>query len=292
MLEFTHNLFKKIGDIIDAYREMSIQKIPGIALSVIFFFSNIHTNASITVKRLSDKYPFVNYLCNGCAYINNKVETSIHKLFAKHKLEPDNSPWISVTWLNGDYDAIEEYFDFSKDENVCQEYMNSYFDAAMEIYMQKQKTNSGVIIMRCENKTLCNIVEKKEARDVYDYSASNVKFLAIEYKHPMMEEAILLECDRSWFLCGNELLSDAFVRRWLDYQSAPFYYDESYTITLIDNNMNITKIDSTQSVFLEKDTYRITDSKREVQMNDNDESDTESFESVPSDKIDSDNNSE
>jgi hypothetical protein len=112
-----------------------------------------------------------------------------------------------------------------------------------------------------------------------------VKFIAIEYKHPMMKDSIPIELDRSWFLCGNELLSDAFVRRWLDYQSTPVYYDETYTITLIDNNMNILKLDNTQWIVLEKDTYRIV--KRDI-----DACDTESFESVPSDKIDSDDNSE
>jgi hypothetical protein len=152
MLEFTHNLFKKISDIIDVYREMSIQKIPGIALSVIFFCSNIHTNARITIKRLSDKYAFVNYLCNSYVYINNKIESTIHKLFATHKFEPEYSPWINVTWLNEDNDTIEEYFDFSKDENLCQEYMNSYFETTMNLSTQKPNANSGVIIMRHEKK--------------------------------------------------------------------------------------------------------------------------------------------
>jgi hypothetical protein len=286
MLEFTHNLFKKISDIIDGYREMSIQKIPGIALSVIFFCSNIHTNASITIKRLSDKYVVVNYLCNSYVYINNKIESTMHKLFARHKIEPEYSPWINVTWLNEDNDTVEEYFDFSKDENLCQEYMNSYFETTMSLATQKPNANSGVIIMRYENKTRCNIIAQNASQNIFDCSASsNVKFIAIEYKHPLMEDSIPIELDRSWFLCGNELLSDAFVRRWLDYQSTPVYYDESYIITLIDNNMNILKLDNTQWVVLEKDTYRIV--KRDI-----DASDTESFESVPSDKIDSDDNSE
>lgn len=286
MLQFTHNLFKKISDIIDVYREMSIQKIPGIALSVIFFCSNIHTNARITIKRLSDKYAFVNYLCNSYVYINNKIESTIHKLFATHKFEPEYSPWINVTWLNEDNDTIEEYFDFSKDENICQEYMNSYFETTMSLATQKPNANSGVVIMRHEKKTRCNIISQSESNNIFDYSStSNVKFIAIEYKHPMMKDSIPIELDRSWFLCGNELLSDAFVRRWLDYQSTPVYYDETYTITLIDNNMNILKLDNTQWVVLEKDTYRIV--KRDI-----DACDTESFESVPSDKIDSDDNSE
>jgi hypothetical protein len=285
MLEFTHNLFKKISNIIDSYREMAIQKIPGIALSVIFFCSNIHTNASIAITRLSDKYVVVNYLCNSYVYINNKIESAMHKLFATHKFEPEYSPWINVTWLNEDNDTIEEYFDFSKDENLCQEYMNSYFETTMSLSTQKPNANSGVIIMRYDNKTRCNIIAQNELQNIFDYSNSNVKFIAIEYKHPLMEDSIPIELDRSWFLCGNELLSDAFVRRWLDYQSTPVYYDETYTITLIDNNMNILKLDNTQWVVLEKDTYRIV--KRDI-----DESDTESFESVPSDKIDSADNSE
>jgi hypothetical protein len=242
---------------------------------------------------MSEEYVVFKAICDAITYANAEIETKMHKLFANHRFEPDYSPWINSTWLNGDKDTVEEYFDFSKDENVCQEYMNNYFEMAIALAIQNQEPNNAILIMRYENKTRCNIIEPREPPNVFDYSASNAKFIAIEYKHPAMKEAIPIELDRSWFLSGNQLLSDVFVRRYLDYQPTPFYYDETYTITLIDNNMNIITIDNTQYVMLEKDNYRII--KRE--FDDNTESDTEStgtdsFESASNDKIDLDDISE
>jgi len=291
MLELTHNLFKKIGSIIESFKSISIPKLQETFLYIVFLYSTIHTNTSSTIKKLSEEYVVFKAICDAITYANAEIETKMHKLFANHRFEPDYSPWINSTWLNDDKDTVEEYFDFSKDENVCQEYMNNYFEMAIMLAIQNQEPNNAILIMRYENKTRCNIIEPRDQHDVFDYSASNAKFIAIEYKHPAMKEAIPIELDRSWFLSGNQLLSDIFVRRYLDYQSAPFYYDETYTITLIDNDMNIITLDNTQYVALEKDTYRIV--KREFDENTETESTTsESFESVASDKIDLDDISE
>jgi hypothetical protein len=293
MSDVSNNLFEQLSSIIESFQTISITKLQEIFLYVVFLYSTIHTHASVTIKKLSDEYVVFKAICDAITYANTEIETKMHKLFATHRFEPEYSPWINSTWLNGDNDTVEEYFDFSKDENACQEYMNSYFETAIVLAMQNQNPNDAILIMRYENKTRCNIIEQKESRDVYEYSASNVKFIAIEYKHKLMKEAIPIELDRSWFLSGNQLLSDVFVRRYLDYQPTPFYYDETYTITLIDNNMNIITIDNTQYVMLEKDNYRII--KRE--FDENTESDTEStgndsFESASNDKIDLDDISE
>jgi hypothetical protein len=286
MLELTHNLFKQLSCMIESFQSISITKLQELFLYIVFLYSTIHTHTSSTIKKLSEEYVVFKAICDAITYANNEIETKMQKLFANHRFEPDYSPWINSTWLNDENDTVEEYFDFSKDENVSQEYMNTYFDTAIALAIQNQEPTNAILIMRYENKTRCNIIEPREPPDVFDYSASNVKFIAIEYKHRAMKEAIPIELDRSWFLSGNQLLSDIFVRRYLDYQSDPFYYDETYTITLIDNNMNIITIDNTQYVMLEKDNYRII--KREFDEN----TESESFESVSSDKIDLDDISE
>ena len=289
-MSYFSNLFEQIAFLIESFCCISIQKFQEITLSAILFYSKIHTKVSTAIRQLSNNYIVVKNLCDACIYVNTKIKFKLHKLFANHRLEPEYSPWINATWLNDDNDIVEEYFDFSKDENICKEYMNSYFETTIALAMQTP--NTGILIMRYENDTRCNIIEQKEPRDVYDYSTSNVKFIAIEYKHQLMKEAILIQLDRSWFICGNQLLSDVFVRRYLDYQRDPFYYDETYTITLIDNDMNIITLDNTQYVLLEKDTYRIVKREFDQPIDTNDRSDTESFESASSNKIDSDDNSE
>jgi len=285
MLELTHNLFKKIGSIIESFKSISIPKLQETFLYIVFLYSTIHTNTSSTIKKLSEEYVVFKAICDAITYANAEIETKMQKLFANHRLEPEYSSWINTTWLNEDSDTVEEYFDFSKDENLCQEYMNNYFDAMMYLARETSNTKNGILIMRYENKTRCNAITQDESNNIYDYSASSAKFIGIEYKHPLMKDSIPIELNRSWFLSGNQILSNTFVRRYLDYQSTPFYYDEAYTITLIDNNMNILKIGHSQYVLLEKDTYKILERN-------SDDSDDESCESVASDKIENDDNDE
>lgn len=291
MSDVSNNLFEQLSSMIESFQ--SITKLQELFLYIVFLYSTIHTHTSSTIKKLSEEYVVFKAICDAITYANNEIETKMHKLFANHRFEPDYSPWINSTYVDGDNDTVEEYFDFSKDENVSQEYMNTYFDTAIALAIQNQEPTNAILIMRYENKTRCNIIEPREPPDLFDYTASNVKFIAIEYKHPAMKDAIPIELDRSWFLSGNQLLSDIFVRRYLDYQSTPFHYDETYTITLIDNDMNIITIDNTQYVMLEKDNYRIV--KREFDENPVSETESttsESFESVSNDKIDLDDISE
>lgn len=258
------DLIRHIAYFIEYFIAIATQKMEEIALWSIMAYSGLHTKVSNHIKILANKYPAVKYVCAIYNTISTVVENKIHRLFANHRFEPEQSPWISAIWLNGDDDTVEEYIDFSKDPNICQEYMNNYFETGMELASQNLNMENGLMVMRYENKTRCNMVEQNKERNVFNYSTSNVKFLSIGYKHPCMTESIPIVLDRSWFLCGNELLSNTFVRRYLDYQPLSFYYDESYTITVIDDNMEIITLDDSQYILLEKDAYRIM--KRDVDM--------------------------
>jgi hypothetical protein len=229
---------------------------------LIFFGSNLCVHSADAFKQLCEKYPELNELVEKIATNFKNIENGLVRFFANCRLEPEKYPWISITWMNDNNDTTEDYFDFSS-ELYSEQSMNIYYNITMKESMEKSMNGTdGIIIMRYENKTRCNMIDKYDDKNIYE--PSNVKFLAIEYKHPMMVESILIELDRSWFLCGNQLLSNVFVRRYLDYQSSQFHFDGKYTITLIDNNMNITKIDQTQYVVIEKDTYRIVENEFDI----------------------------
>ena len=73
-------------------------------------------------------------------------------------------------------------------------------------------------------------------------------FLSVEYTHPEMNEAIELKMDAGFFREGNELFTPAFVLRLLEYQYVPYYFDEDYTIRVMDTQCNI--IDLTSSMYI------------------------------------------
>jgi len=262
MIEFMEELFLQTMHMIEMILGFLIKYSQIAFMYLIFFGSNLCVHAGDAFKKLCEKYPELNELVEKFTTNFKYVENGLVRFFANHRFEPKNSPWISITWMNNDNDTTEDYFDFSS-EVYSEQSMNLCYDITMKESMAKaMHGNDGIIIMRYEDKTRCNMIEKYDDKNIYE--PSNVKFLAIEYKHPIMVESILIELDRSWFLCGNQLLSNVFVRRYLDYQPASFYFDGNYTITLIDSNMNITKIDQSQYVVIEKDTYRIVENEFDI----------------------------
>jgi hypothetical protein len=262
MSETMENIFNQIKNIFEFTIDISIQLLQTTFVYLIFFGSSVYVHMAAAFKQLCEKYPELNEFVEKCTVAINSFEKNLQKIFANYRFEPEYSPWISIVWMDGDNDFSEDYFNFSE-EIYSENSMRLYYDIWMKECMQKSMDgNDGIIIMKCGDKTLCNMIEKYDEKNTFE--PSNVKLLAIEYKHPAMNEPVLIQLDRSWFLCGNQLLSQLFVRRYLDYQPSPFYFDGKYTITIIDNNMNITKIDETQYVVIEKDTYRIIENEFDI----------------------------
>ena len=230
---------------------LSAQKLQGVAIYLIWMYSVGHTNTVNTMKFLSEKYPAIEYLCNSI----NGIEQKMAKLFSNQKFEPTYSPWVDVVWITADNNITEEYFDCSKEENLSSEYM--HYNIAMAVSVKKSKDEHGIIMMKSGNKVHCNLLEQSTGKPGGEVVLSNARFLTIEYRHPSMTEALVIELDRSWFVSGNQLLSRVFVRRYLDYQSTPFCFDKNYTILLIDDNMNFLTMNSNQYVLLQENSYKI-----------------------------------
>jgi len=82
-------------------------------------------------------------------------------------------------------------------------------------------------------------------------------FLTIEYYHKMMENTIPIDLHKGFFLMKNEILSKAFIFRYLEYQSLPFYFDYDYEIRIIDKDLNSIVLKSDDYIFLNCFGYEI-----------------------------------
>jgi hypothetical protein len=262
MIEFMEELFTKTMKLLEILFVITLKYSQIGLMHLIFFGSSVYVHMAAAFKQLCEKYPELNEFVEKCTDTINSFEKNLQKIFANYRFEPEYSPWISIVWMDGDNDFSEEYFDFSN-EIYSENSMKLCYNISMKESMNKSMDgNDGIIIMRYADKTLCNMIDKYDEKNTFE--PSNVKLLAIEYKHPTMNEPILIDLDRSWFLCGNQLLSQLFVRRYLDYQPIPFYFDGKYTITIIDNNMNVTKIDHSNYIVIEKDAYRIVENEFDI----------------------------
>ena len=55
----------------------------------------------------------------------------------------------------------------------------------------------------------------------------------------------------------NEILSSAFIKRYLDYNSLDVVYSHNYKIHIMDNNINMVTLTEKDYILLHKENYEI-----------------------------------
>jgi hypothetical protein len=183
--------------------------------------------------------------------ITYKTAIEIYKRVNGVKSEPFSPLWISVFTLSHNLNNDEEY---SVVENSVNEVLLKKFQAVIE----ETPNVDTLYTFKTPAYILCNLTNKFEKEDdKYFVEKSDVKFLSIEYMNPDMKEPISIILNKDIFQIGNEILSNAFVLRYLQYQTQYYVYANDYTITIIDDKVNQFTLNSNQYVLLEKNDYKI-----------------------------------
>uniref|UniRef100_A0A6C0ES24 Uncharacterized protein n=1 Tax=viral metagenome TaxID=1070528 RepID=A0A6C0ES24_9ZZZZ len=184
-----------------------------------------------------------------------KVSVEIYKKLNGVKSEPFSPLWISVFTLTPNLNNNEEY---TVVENSVNEVLLKKLKSVMEENASENTNVDKLYTFKTPAYILCNVTNKFEKDDAkYFVEKSDVKFLSIEYSNPDMKEAIRFTLNKDLFQIGNEILSNAFVLRYLQYQSEHYVYANDYTITIIDDKVNQFTLTSKQYLLLEKNEYKI-----------------------------------
>lgn len=86
---------------------------------------------------------------------------------------------------------------------------------------------------------------------------SRVSFLSIKYIHPDQSADIPIDLPRSMFYAGNEILSSAFIKRYLEYNQTDYIMNEEYKIQIMDNMLQTFLLDKTQYILLKERNYTV-----------------------------------
>jgi len=86
---------------------------------------------------------------------------------------------------------------------------------------------------------------------------SSVSFLSVQYKLENSHFTIQLTVNEEAYNVGNHLFTPLFVKRCLEYQPQEYIFDLDYKLVIVDNNIKVLELDSSQYVILEKDGYMI-----------------------------------
>jgi len=181
--------------------------------------------------------------------LTDSVKNGVHSVrqyFCSHYIEPPYDYLSIVCAYDDKYHEILKKIDCDEDPLI---YYNRVVENIPQCNCQVSIRTGGLFITRF-------IIEGRG-----DFNLSKTRtptqFLSIEYSHPALENKIPIELSATVYIEGNEILSKQFVRRYLEYQSEPFIFDDNYKLVLMDSRIKILELSSNQYVVLGKSGYEI-----------------------------------
>ena len=221
---------------------------------------NIYTTNEI-VKLVTDK-TYLSYIHVYCFLIGQKME-------------PESVPWISTVSMESFPKRVTQTLQLRENythnfTNIITadlfgasdtaQYANKYFSKVSNEFTEDQLSPLVIfktISMDSVGEELYIVRRGGSSYDNLSFDKSDTKFISIEYNHPDLSSPIELYLDKSWFFVGNELFTPSFILRLLEYQSIMYFFDEDYSVKIMDNNCTIFTLKWDEYVLLTKDSYEV-----------------------------------
>jgi hypothetical protein len=208
------------------------------------------------------------------AFIRVAVETLYFQ--ATHlRIEPSGN-WLSLVGLiehpsladtNYRYNFVEKYEDMVSDDtdttsDNASALLEAYYSRAVNTMISDKHIKEILLTIKDTDAHLvrtCIDIAIQHRPCAIPFQKSNVEFLCIEYTHPKLSSPITITIPATYFVVGNELLSMAFIQRFLEYQSlfVTYYFDEEYVVNVMDQDIQQYQLRRNNYIVLEEDTIRV-----------------------------------
>jgi len=244
-------------------------KLNDIFMNAFLFIAWLKNWVEVNAKYLYDTYPFIrkntDKVCYAIDYCNAH--------FTGYRIEPLCDSWISLTTLDksnnelfvGDkYVCGEQYYFFKSDTTLS---INDIYKQGIEHVNEIAKsryssaTRETMITMKVLDKYLCSSLFNTENHTTPAYTLSSTKgknyFLSIEYTHPRMSSGIVMDMPTNVYNANSDILTPAFIKRYLEYQSLPYVFDMRYTLKMLDTNINMFNMKSNQYIKIKDRSYDV-----------------------------------
>ena len=200
---------------------------------------------------------------------------SAYSLVLGKKIEPMDSYWISSSFLLkrdkkryfGEEYALTEFYEFVKNPTTITDNAsnaevtyNEICDAVDSIVLNSQLYVEGMVKMKIGDSYVYRIFDNNSGHFTdlkLPLVPSKTRLLSIEYTHPIMNKGIPIVLDKSVYYVDNQILSPAFIKLYLEYQTELYHFDMDYVLKIIDNDVNSFELKFDKSVLLTEEGYKI-----------------------------------
>jgi hypothetical protein len=235
---------------VDFIRNLDYQ---GFAINALTLYSESVEQCKIGIQYAYD-IPYVKESVTNATY----YLTSLKCALIGQRIEPLSSDWISCSVLNESIMStrnIIETYDYLVDTNRSASDEFYYTCSSLKsVIISDSKMKQGLVTMklgwRYFTRFYNSISEYPNASTVEDSKPFTNKFLSIEYTHPEMSQGIVMNLERGYWLVENHILSNVFIKRWLEYQAISHIFDNRYTIKILDGDVSVIELRWGQNIVL------------------------------------------
>jgi hypothetical protein len=243
--------------------KQSKEELTGMSIKLFTMYTDFIYNWNIFYK---EKYENDELFREAMDIIINHY-TQFHSFIYGYQLEPDEPDWYNISVLNNMINTVNKNIEYTLDEKyeIYEKYNKPVQETTMIEYnniinnMNKNDLISVLITIKQDDKyyiqvNTCTNMNLK-------FTPSTVRFLSIEYEDPLLKEKIPLTINENMFYENNEILSSAFIKRYLEYNPTNVTYNHNYKIHIMDNDINMITLTSKDYILLHKDKYEIISNK-------------------------------
>lgn len=285
-MEFIHNILAGIN---------TVCTVGNIWLSnqVSELYDQVSTNETLSsfLLKIFDIYVTTQmYISNGYQYaytnfpiVRDISDIAVHysKLLRgyieNYKVEPFQQNWVSTHILiknnhlfkGNSFIHIENYQMMSGDLSPDCSYNEKteagfmyFYNILQSLIVNLMHVVDAIVVMKDGDRYIVRSILNKHEK-FYHKSSKHV-FLSITYKHPDMKEHIAIEFPETMYEIGNVVFTPMFIKRYLEYQSLSYVFDDKYTLDIIDNDMNMLTLNSSQYGLLKEDGWSVLDIPKEI----------------------------
>lgn len=237
-------------------------------IGILTLYSTVVEWGKSKIRQLYFEYPALKENMKKLAYFFSYIKS----ICLHHRIEPFDDNWITTTMLTQKHDSDTIQFKYHEsfvklipDLLYNSRLVSSRYQESCLISLNTTQESNCIqemltILKFDEQYITCScsptrIAEVKHLR--LPLECSKVSFLSIVYSHPSMENKIVLELDRRYYVSNNCLFTPLFTKRLLEYSSSSYVFDMDYTLDLMDDELNVFSLTSDQYIHLNEKGYII-----------------------------------
>jgi hypothetical protein len=212
-------------------------------------------------NQLYDKNKQFRYVVDRVQYTYSATKA----VFQMRKFEPFDENWYSISTLWKYYTDYKTHgyvyndcYDKSRPLSFTEHFQLLYKEVH-DLFLGETSLVDAIVSFKLNGKYVHRVCKRSSEgkADNIQLALSDVKFLSIEYKSDNEENPIVLELNKNDYLVNNEILSNGFVARALNYQIPYSKYDPNYKLKIMDNDLRTFEIDATHYIVLNKTGYSV-----------------------------------